>query len=112
QALFAAFGASSLDFELRMILRDVNWKVVTTDEILRQINARFVAEGIEVPFAQTDIWLRNPEKLHPAQPSAPAKPVEAPSDGPSTAREASSMMDASDLHDTDTDGDADPDGPT
>jgi len=63
QVIFQSFGGSSLDFELRAFLRDVMWVVATRSDINFEIERRFEEEGIEVPFGQTDVTVKNASEM-------------------------------------------------
>ena len=57
-AFFIGLGLDAMQFELRVILRDVNFKPDVQSAINHQILQRFGEEGIVFPF-----WSRNPDAL-------------------------------------------------
>jgi len=56
--LFMGFGDSSLNFELRVWIRDFIARRRIQSELNQTIDSRFRSEGIEIPFPQRDLHVR------------------------------------------------------
>ncbi|HKJ04285.1 MAG TPA: mechanosensitive ion channel domain-containing protein [Geopsychrobacteraceae bacterium] len=56
--LFVQFGSSSLDFELRVWIANVDHRPRINNEVLLSIDRRFREAGIEISFPQQDLHLR------------------------------------------------------
>ncbi len=59
EALFIAFGDSALDVRITFWITDYHDKFRMLDAVNMEINDRFAAEGIEIPFPQRDVWMRS-----------------------------------------------------
>ncbi len=59
QVVFTNFGASSLDFELRVFLADIFNSAIVQTELRMEIYKRMKEEGIEIPFPQTDLHIKS-----------------------------------------------------
>lgn len=62
-AVFLAFGASSLDFQLRLYLGNVDHYMIVWSDIHFAIDKAFRDHGIEIPFPQQDVHLRDIDRL-------------------------------------------------
>jgi len=58
---FRAFGDSSLDFELRVYVREIEDYIPVMDELHDAIDQAFRASGIEIAFPQRDLHIRSAE---------------------------------------------------
>ena len=58
-AFFMGFGASSLDFELRVFLVNADVLASARHDLLMAIDRKFRAAGVEIPFPQQDLHLRS-----------------------------------------------------
>jgi len=58
-ALFLAFGDSSLDFELRAWIADINDRMTVASELNQDIENEFQMAGVEIPFPQRDLHLKS-----------------------------------------------------
>ena len=59
QVLFLSFGESTLDFELRVWVLDVDQRLTTRSELHQEIDRRFREAEIEIAFPQRDFHLRS-----------------------------------------------------
>jgi len=57
-ALFLAHGDSSLDFELRAFVPDIDDRMSTISDLNKAINNELDEAGIEIPFPQNDLHLK------------------------------------------------------
>ena len=84
--VFAEFGADSLNFELRGILTDVNQVVTARSDLNHAIAERFEQEGIAIPFAQRDLWIRNLDQLKSAMRDDTTEPASGSDDASDASR--------------------------
>jgi small-conductance mechanosensitive channel len=57
--LFIEFGDSSLNFELRCFIRNIDYRLTTRSDLNFAIDAIFRKHGVEIPFPQRDVHVRD-----------------------------------------------------
>lgn len=72
---FAGFGDSSLDFEMRIFINNVDDRIPVQNELRIAIFKAFAEAGIEIPFPQRDLHVRTQGagSLMPTKTAAPAE---------------------------------------
>jgi small-conductance mechanosensitive channel len=64
RVMFMAFGESSLDFELRCFIRDVDTRLAVRSDLLFAIDKAFREQGIEIPFPQRVVHMHHVDEKH------------------------------------------------
>lgn len=59
--LFRSFGSSSIDFEVRMMVRDFRSQGPIRHTFIKRLHRRFGAEGIEIPFPIRTVIMKGEE---------------------------------------------------
>lgn len=80
-AYFMGIGESSLNFELRVMIRDVNWMLAVKSELNHQIFARLTEEGVEMPYPQRDLRIRDIGAFAETRGARAAPPPQEPQPG-------------------------------
>jgi small-conductance mechanosensitive channel len=57
--IFRRFGDSSLDFELRCVIRDVDKRLSVLSDLNFAVDKAFRERGIEIPFPQREVHVRD-----------------------------------------------------
>lgn len=79
---FMNFGESSLDFELRCYLGNIDYALTVSSDLRFEIFKRLREEGIEIPFPQRDLHLRDMDRLESMMTSHRASKPPAPGNDP------------------------------
>jgi small-conductance mechanosensitive channel len=66
-SFFLAFGASSLDFEVRVWIPEFLNKTQVLSDLNQDIEKKFALNNIEIPFPQTDLHLRSVDEAAAAR---------------------------------------------
>ncbi len=72
-AFVMRYGASAIEFDLRVFVGDVNRFVIIRHDLLARITSAFKHAGIEVAFPQLDLHIRS-SKIPLTQPPPPSPP--------------------------------------
>lgn len=80
KVVFHGFGESSLDFDLLVWIPDMEKSLFVRSSIRYIIEYNLRQQGIQIPFPQRDLWLRNPESLRLSSPMGSDFPISS-SDG-------------------------------
>ena len=64
--VFMDFGSSSLDFQLRAFLRNVENRLTVASDLRFAVDKAFREAGVEIPFPQRDLHLKGMDRLEQA----------------------------------------------